>query len=155
MAKWLRKWRRGWLYVHSNTKNATSLFPQSQSFILCTSLEGRWFGMRGSKNLTPTLNIRVVFVSYVYDPVYAYNQFSTLHIQSMFCRSKFSIQVLVNLIFINVMWSSIMSRNSQILFLRYTQTKAIVSFVSYCLFNPSTVCIFETNYPISVRFSPN
>ena len=25
MAKWLRKWRRGWLYAHSNTKNAKSL----------------------------------------------------------------------------------------------------------------------------------
>ena len=25
MAKWLRKWRRGWLYVRSNTKNAVSL----------------------------------------------------------------------------------------------------------------------------------
>ena len=25
MAKWLRKWRRGWLYVRSNTKNAKSL----------------------------------------------------------------------------------------------------------------------------------
>ena len=53
-----------------------------------------------------------------------------------------------------VMWSSKMSRNSQILFLRYNQTKLIVSFVSYCLFNPSTVCIYENNYPISVRFSP-
>ena len=38
-----------------------------------------------------------------------------------------------------------MSRNSQILFLRYSQTKLIVSFVSYCLFNPSIVCIFGTN----------
>ena len=27
MAKWLRKWRRGWLYVRSNTKNAKSLLP--------------------------------------------------------------------------------------------------------------------------------
>ena len=25
MAEWLRKWRRGWLYVRSNTKNAKSL----------------------------------------------------------------------------------------------------------------------------------
>ena len=25
MAKWLRKWRRGWLFVRSNTKNAKSL----------------------------------------------------------------------------------------------------------------------------------
>ena len=41
----------------------------------------------------------------------------------------------------NVMWSSKMSRNSQILFLRYSQTKPIFSFVSYCLFNSSTVCI--------------
>ena len=54
---------------------------------------------------------------------------------------------------IYVMWSSNMSRNSQILFLRYRQTKPIVYFVS-CLFNPSTVCIFGTNCPISVGFSP-
>ena len=54
-----------------------------------------------------------------------------------------------------VMWSSKMSWNSQILFLRYSQTKPIVSFVSYCLFNPSTVCIFGTNCPIYVWFSPN
>ena len=54
-----------------------------------------------------------------------------------------------------VMWSSKMSRNSQILFLRYSQTKPIVSFVSYCLFDHSTVCIFGTNYLISVGFSPN
>ena len=30
--------------------------------------------------------------------------------------------------------------------------KAIVSFVSYCLFSPSTVCIFGTNCPISGGF---
>ena len=30
MAKWLRKWRRGWLYVRSNTKNAKSLFTRCQ-----------------------------------------------------------------------------------------------------------------------------
>ena len=53
------------------------------------------------------------------------------------------------------MWSSKMSRNSQIVFLRYSETKPIVSFVSYCLFNPSTACIFGTNCPISVGFSPN
>ena len=35
------------------------------------------------------------------------------------------------------------------------QPKPIVSFVSYCLFNPSTVCIFGTNCSISVGFSPN
>ena len=29
MAKWLRKWRRGWLYVRSNKKNAKSLFTKS------------------------------------------------------------------------------------------------------------------------------
>ena len=28
MAKWLRKWRRGWLYVRPNTKNAKSLILQ-------------------------------------------------------------------------------------------------------------------------------
>ena len=55
----------------------------------------------------------------------------------------------------NVMWSSKKSLNSQILFFRYSQTKPIVSFVSYCLFNPSTVCIFGTSCPISVGFSPN
>ena len=54
-----------------------------------------------------------------------------------------------------VMWSSKMGWNSQILFLRYSQTKPMVSFVSYCLFNPSTVCIFGTNCPISVGFQPN
>ena len=54
-----------------------------------------------------------------------------------------------------VMWSSRMSQNCQILFLRYSQTKPIFSFVSYCLFNPSTVCIVGTNCPISVGFSPN
>ena len=54
-----------------------------------------------------------------------------------------------------VMWSSKMSRNSQILFLRYSQTNPIVSFVSYCLFNLSTVCIFGTNCSISVGYSPN
>ena len=54
-----------------------------------------------------------------------------------------------------VMWSSKMSRNSQILFLRYSQTNPMVSFASYCLFNPSTVCIFGTNCSISVGFSPN
>ena len=48
-----------------------------------------------------------------------------------------------------------MSRKSQILFLKYSQTKLIVSFVSYCLFNPSTVCMFGTNCPISVGFSQN
>ena len=48
-----------------------------------------------------------------------------------------------------------MSQNSQILCLRYSQTKPIVSFVSYCLFNPLTVCTFETNCPIFVGFSPN
>ena len=39
MAKWLRKWRRGWLYVRSNTKNAKSLMfnaNQSQTLILIT-----------------------------------------------------------------------------------------------------------------------
>ena len=45
-----------------------------------------------------------------------------------------------------------MSENLQILFLRYSQTKPIVSFVAYCLFNPFTVCIFGTNCPISVGF---
>ena len=54
-----------------------------------------------------------------------------------------------------VMWLSKKSRNSQMLFLRYSQTKPIVSFVLYCLFNPSTACIFRTSCPISVRFSPN
>ena len=34
MAKWLRKWRRGWLYVRSNTKNAKSLFIQNVHFCL-------------------------------------------------------------------------------------------------------------------------
>ena len=53
-----------------------------------------------------------------------------------------------------VMWSSNMSRNSQILFLKYSRTKPIGSFV-YCLLNPSTACIFGTNCPISVGFSPN
>ena len=33
--------------------------------------------------------------------------------------------------------------------------KPIASFVSYCLFTLSTVCIFGTNCPISVGFSPN
>ena len=42
-----------------------------------------------------------------------------------------------------------MSPNLQILFLRDSQTKPIVSFVSYCLLNPSTVCIFRTNCSIS------
>ena len=51
-----------------------------------------------------------------------------------------------------VMRSSKISWNSQILFLRYSQTKLIVSFVSYCLFNPSTVCIFGTNNSIPVGF---
>ena len=55
--------------------------------------------------------------------------------------------------FIYVMWSNNMSQNSQILFLRYSQTKPIVSFVSYCLFNPLTVCIFGTNCPISGVFT--
>ena len=53
---------------------------------------------------------------------------------------------------LNVMWSSKMSGNSQILFLRYSQTKQIISFVSYCLSNPSTVCIFGTNCPKSMGF---
>ena len=43
----------------------------------------------------------------------------------------------------------VLSWNLQILFLTYSQTKLIVSFASYCLFNPSTVCIFGTNCPIS------
>ena len=50
-----------------------------------------------------------------------------------------------------VMWSSKMSRNSQILFLRYSQTKPIVSVAFYCLFNPSNVCIFGTNCPESLN----
>ena len=29
MAKWLRKWRRGWLYVRLNTKNAKSLISRN------------------------------------------------------------------------------------------------------------------------------
>ena len=53
------------------------------------------------------------------------------------------------------MWSSKMSLNSQVLFLRYSQTKLIASFVSYCLSSPSIVCIFGTNCPISVGFSLN
>ena len=49
--------------------------------------------------------------------------------------------------------SSKMSWNLEILFLRYNQTKQIVSFVSYCLFNLSTVCIFgTTKCPISLGF---
>ena len=40
MAKWLRKWRRGWLYVRSNTKNAKSLivYFRSVSGAVCYSL---------------------------------------------------------------------------------------------------------------------
>ena len=39
MAKWLRKWQRGWLYFRSNTKNAKSLFSQTGkvSILLCQS----------------------------------------------------------------------------------------------------------------------
>ena len=55
----------------------------------------------------------------------------------------------------NVMWSSKMSRNSQILILRYRQTKRFSFFVSYCFCNPSTACIFRTNCPISMGFSSN
>ena len=43
-----------------------------------------------------------------------------------------------------------MSYNSQILILRSSQTKADNFFVSCCFCNPSTACIFGTNWPISV-----
>ena len=48
-----------------------------------------------------------------------------------------------------------MSRNSQILILRYRKTKRFSFFVSYSLWNSSTACILRTNCPISMRFSPN
>ena len=44
------------------------------------------------------------------------------------------------------MWLSKMNRNSQILFLRYSQTKPIVSFVSYCFsFVQSFNCLYLWN----------
>ena len=54
-----------------------------------------------------------------------------------------------------VMWSSKMSRNSQILILRYRQIKWFSFFVSCCFCNPSTARICRTNCPISMEFSPN
>ena len=54
---------------------------------------------------------------------------------------------------INVVWSSKISRKSKILILRYSQIKDIISFVSYCFYNPSIAHIFGTKCPISVRFS--
>ena len=43
MAKWLLKWRRGWLYVRSNTKNAKSLLSlliqQASPFTILTPCE--------------------------------------------------------------------------------------------------------------------
>ena len=52
-----------------------------------------------------------------------------------------------------VMWSSKISRKSEILILRQSQTKQKMSFVSYCFWHPSTAHIFGTNQPISMGFS--
>ena len=52
------------------------------------------------------------------------------------------------------MWKQNETELAFILFSRYNQAKPIISFVSFCLFNPLTVCIFGTNCPISVGFPP-
>ena len=41
MAKWLRKWQWGWLYVRSNTKNAKSLFIFKRGVIIQIA-PGEW-----------------------------------------------------------------------------------------------------------------
>ena len=52
-----------------------------------------------------------------------------------------------------VMWSSKISRKSDILISRYSQTKQKMSFVSYCFWHPSSAHIVGTNWPISMGFS--
>ena len=47
-------------------------------------------------------------------------------------------------------WSGKMSWNLQILILKYSQTKQIISFVSYCFWN-STAHIFRTSRPLSME----
>ena len=41
MAKWPRKWRRGWLYVRSNTTNAKSLLTANLRFVCGFSVNSR------------------------------------------------------------------------------------------------------------------
>ena len=54
MAKWLRKWRRGWLYVRSNTKNAKSLLSlhceRMCVWIHCHGNHGEEFGYKASEH---------------------------------------------------------------------------------------------------------
>ena len=52
-----------------------------------------------------------------------------------------------------VMWSNKMSRNSQLLILRYSQLKQNISFVFYCFEKFSTACFSGTNQPIFMGFS--
>ena len=40
MAKWLCKWRRGWLYVRSNTKNAKSLITKGKRELIIDRIVG-------------------------------------------------------------------------------------------------------------------
>ena len=49
------------------------------------------------------------------------------------------------------MWSSKMSRNSQIMILRLLPNKADNFFLSYCFCNPSTAHIFGANWSTSMR----
>ena len=52
-----------------------------------------------------------------------------------------------------VMWSSKIGRKSEILILRYSQTKDIFSFVSFCFGNSLIADIFWTGCSISIWFS--
>ena len=52
-----------------------------------------------------------------------------------------------------VMWSSKISWKSEILILIYSQTKAIIFFVSFFFFQPSTALIPGTRCPILMGFS--
>ena len=52
-----------------------------------------------------------------------------------------------------VMWSSKISRKSEILILRYSQTKEVFPFVSFCFGNSLIADIFWTGCSISMGFS--
>ena len=50
----------------------------------------------------------------------------------------------------NVMWLSRMSYNSQVLILRYSQAKQMISLFPSVFCSPSTTCLFGTNWPNSM-----
>ena len=73
MAKWLRKWRRGWLYVRSNTKNAKSLMSLAKlifqrcvkPFTLVNNL-GNWLFLMGIFSLLKKKNSIILIAFFFY-----------------------------------------------------------------------------------------